>query len=184
MSEYESLLETLSQKRQDMKEQYNRVLPTGELLFNRFDKAEYVNAGEGSSIYDTSIIMGDVKIGKGVWVGPYTLLEGIHGKLTVGDGTAIGPNTFIFTHDASKNALSGGKLPYQIGNVTIGRCCHISFGSIIGHNVTIGDHCLIGVHSYVNRDVPDNSIVFGVPAKVAGRVIVTDDDVLFEFDRK
>lgn len=65
-------------KRQEMRDKYNRVLPTGELIFNRFDKAKYLNAGESTSIYDTSIIMGDVKIGEHVWVGPYTILEGLN----------------------------------------------------------------------------------------------------------
>lgn len=32
----------LANKRDEMKEKYKRVLPTGELLFNRFDKAEYL----------------------------------------------------------------------------------------------------------------------------------------------
>ena len=56
-------------RREEMKEKYNRVLPSGELLFNRYDKGRYLNCGKNSSIYDTSVVMGDVEIGDNVWGG-------------------------------------------------------------------------------------------------------------------
>ncbi len=48
----------MRQKREDMRKKYDRVLPTGELVFNRFEKAAYLSCGEGSSIYDTSVVLG------------------------------------------------------------------------------------------------------------------------------
>ena len=81
----QEFLAFLEKRRQEMKEKYDRVLPTGELLFNRYDKAEYLGAGDGTSVYDTSVIMGDVRLGRHVWVGPYTLLEGVHAPVTIGD---------------------------------------------------------------------------------------------------
>ncbi|MDE7311756.1 MAG: hypothetical protein K2N87_09130 [Eubacterium sp.] len=48
----------MRQKREAMREKYDRVLPSGELVFNRFEKAAYLNCGEGSSVYDTSVILG------------------------------------------------------------------------------------------------------------------------------
>ncbi len=63
---YEQYME---QKRNEMKKLYNRVLPSGELIFNRYEKAGYLDCGEGTSVYDTSVVMGDVKIGKNTWVG-------------------------------------------------------------------------------------------------------------------
>lgn len=45
-----------------MKKKDNRVLPSGELIFNRYDKAKYLNYGEGTSVYDTSVEMGDAKL--------------------------------------------------------------------------------------------------------------------------
>ena len=107
--EFEELFERyMYNKREEMKKQYNRVLPTGELFFNRFDKSKYIKAGEGSSVYDTSVIMGDVKIGENVWIGPYTLLEGTNGNLTIGDNVSINAGVMIYTHDSTKNRLSGG----------------------------------------------------------------------------
>ena len=161
--------------RDEMREKYNRVLPSGELIFNRFDKGRYLDCGEGSSVYDASLVMGDVEIGEHVWVGPYTILEGSGAKLKIGDWVSVAAGTAIYTHDSTKNYLSGGKNPFEQGPVTIGDHTVIGTMCMIGCGVTIGDHCVIGAHSYVNRDVPPYSIAAGIPAKVIGRVKVRED---------
>lgn len=51
------------------------------------------------------------------------------------------------------------------GNVTIGRLSAISLSSTIKHGITIGSYCVIGAGALVLKDVPDNSITYGVPAK-------------------
>ncbi|MEF9841678.1 MAG: acyltransferase [Raoultibacter sp.] len=182
MEDFESgLQDYLSDKRNEMKEKYNRVLPTGELLFNRFDKAEYLKCDTGSSVYDTSVVMGDVVIGKNVWVGPYTLLEGINDDLVIGDHVSINAGVMIYTHDSTKHYLSGGKVPLRTGKVTIGNNSVIGAMSTVSCGVTIGEHCVVAAHSFVSKDVPDNSIVAGVPARLIGKVFVTEDDVCFEF---
>ena len=167
--------ELMRLRRERMKSDYNRVLPSGELIFNRFDKAKYLNCGEGSSIYDTAVIMGDVDIGSNVWVGPYTLLEGINGKLSIGDYVSIDTGVLIYTHDTTKHYISGGIAPVEKGDVTIGSNTVIGSMSMIGYGVTIGNHCVVAAHSYVSSDIPDNSVAAGVPAKVVGTVDINED---------
>lgn len=171
----------MQEKREEMKEKYNRVLPSGELIFNRFDKAKYLKCGENSSIYDTSVVMGDVEIGSNVWVGPYTLLEGSNAKLVIGDFVGIGTGVTICTHDSTKYLLSGGDIPFDKGPVTIKNNTVVGTMSMIGCNVTIGHHCVIGAHSFVTRDIPDFSIAAGVPAKVIGKVVLDEGGVHFEY---
>ena len=169
--------------RDEMKEKYNRVLPSGELIFNRFDKARYLECGENSSIYDTAVIMGDVKIGSNVWVGPYTLLEGANAKLTIHDYVSIDAGVMIYTHDSTKHYVSGGKNPFQKGDVTINSYTVIGTMSMISCGVTIGKHCVVAAHSFVNKDVPDYSIVAGNPARVIGHVSVLESgEVEFHYD--
>ena len=43
----------------------------------------------------------------------------------------------------------------------------------ITKGVKIGNHCVIGANSFVNKDIPDNCIAFGTPAKVVGKVLIT-----------
>ena len=53
---------------------------------------------------------------------------------------------------------------------------------MVGCNVTIGDHCVVAAHSFVNEDIPDYSIVVGVPAKIIGKVELDGDgNVNFAF---
>lgn len=175
MDDFEKdFFEFLQKKRNEMREKYNRVLPTGELLFNRFDKAKYINAGEKSSIYDTSVIMGDVEIGKNVWVGPYTILEGINGKLKIHDFVSINSGVEIYTHDSTKYYVSGGICPFEKGDVTVNSYTVIGSLSVISYGVTIGKHCIIGAGSYVNKDVSDYTIVAGTPAITIGKVQIDE----------
>lgn len=165
----------MQNKRDDMRHKYNRVLPSGELIFNRFDKGKYLKCGKDSSVYDTSVIMGDVEIGDHVWVGPYTLLEGSNAKLRIGNHVSIDAGVMIYTHDSTRACVSGGKEPFIKGDVTIGDCTVIGTMSMIGCNVTIGSHCVIGANSFVNKDIPDNSIAAGTPAEIIGNVIIDDE---------
>lgn len=174
----------MAEKRQEMKDRYDRVLPSGELIFNRFEKGKYLKCGEGSSVYDTSVVMGEVEIGDHVWVGPYTLLEGSNAKLKIGNFVSIDAGVMIYTHDSTRYYVSGGKDPFVSGDVTIGDNTVIGTMSMIGCGVTVGKHCVIAAYSYVNRDVPDYSIAAGVPARVIGRVKIDEDGhASFEYDR-
>lgn len=172
----------MSKKRDEMRTAYNRVLPSGELIFNRFDKGKYLNCGENSSVYDTSVVMGDVEIGDHVWVGPYTLLDGSSGKLVIGNYVSIDSGVMIYTHDSTKNYVSGGVNPFEKGDVIIGGNTVIGSMSIITCGVTIGSHCVIGANSFINSDIPDYSIVAGTPGKIIGRVVINDEGVAdFEY---
>jgi len=182
--EFEKSFEQFMQiKRDEMREKYDRVLPSGELIFNRFDKAKYLRSGENTSIYDTSVILGwdGVKIGSNVWIGPYTLLEGSNADLVIEDFVSIDSGVMIYTHDSTKYYVSGGKVPFEKGPVTIKKNTVIGTMSMIGCNVTIGEHCVIGAHSFVNQDIHDFSIAAGVPAKIIGKVVLDGEEVRFEY---
>lgn len=167
------LLDLHLKLRENINENWNRVLPFNEEFTDRWEKAKYLGCGEGSSIYDSSVIIGTVKIGKHCWIGPFTLLDS-SGGLTIGDYCHISAGVQIYTHDTIKWVLTKGKQSYEKNQTTIGDCCHIGSMSIIVKGVKIGDHCVIGANSFVNKDIPSNSIAVGSHARIIGNVIIDD----------
>jgi len=162
--------------RKQTKTQWDRDLPFEELLFDRWERAKELGFGEGSSIYHNSYVYGKVKIGKKTWVGPLVLLDGSSG-LEIGDFCSISSGVQIYTHDTVEWAISGGKLEYKKAPTKIGNCCYIGPQSVIAKGVTIGDHCIIGACSFVNHDIPRNSIAVGIPCEVIGEVEIKGDEI-------
>lgn len=178
---FQRLIQTL---RDQMYTKWKRVLPVGELFTDRWEKAAYLGFGENTSIYDSSIIMGDnIKVGKGTWIGPNTLLDGTGGDLLIGNQCDISAGVQIYTHNTVKRCVSEGKCEIEKGYVRIGDCCYIGPYSVIsGREVSIGDHSVVGAHSLVNKSFPDYSIIAGVPAKKIGKVIIEEGTVMLDYD--
>ena len=174
-AEFKELLERMrslhATLRDEMRSRWNRDLPFDELLFDRWERAKYLGFGEGTSVYHSSYIYGDVKVGSNTWIGPMTVLEG-SGGLTIGSNCSISAGVKIFTHDSVQWAVSGGKAAYEKAPVTIGDCCYIGSQTVIAKGVTIGAHSVIGACSFVSDDVPPYTIAAGAPCRPRGRVTI------------
>lgn len=175
-------LKLIYEKRRDeVKKKWDRVLPFTELFIDRWEKAKSLNGKSGSSIYDNSFVFGKVSIGKNTWIGPYTILDGSGGKLTIGDYCSISSGVQIYTHNTVNWALTGGKAEYKKKSVKINNNCYVGPNSIISMGVSIGKCSIIGSLSFVNSKIPPYSIAFGSPAKIVGKVIVKGKTVKFEY---
>ncbi|WP_262363704.1 acyltransferase [Aliarcobacter cryaerophilus] len=150
------------------REKFNRGLPVGELLFDRWEKAKSLGFGEGTNVYDSSIIFGDVKVGKNCWIGPFTILDGSGGILKIGDNCNISAGVQIYTHDTIDRVIYSYDIKKE--NTKIGNNVYIGPNVIISKGVTIGDYVVIGANSFVNKDIPNNSKAFGTPIKIQGRI--------------
>ena len=60
----------------------------------------------------------------------------------------------------------GGRNPHYPGVPTIGDNVYMAKGSIIMGGITIGNNVTIGANAVVNKPVPDNAVVAGVPARI------------------
>jgi acetyltransferase-like isoleucine patch superfamily enzyme len=181
-AEVEHLLALHSSLRNRVKGKWKRVLPLDELIFDRWEKAKYLKSGAGASVYHNSYIYGDVRIGRHTWVGPLTVLDGSGGKLRIGDYCSVSTGVQIYTHSSVKWALSGGKATYENASTTVGNNCYLGPYAIVTMGVTIGANTLIGSQTLVNKSVPKNSIVFGVPGRVVGAVKVRKKSVELIYD--
>jgi acetyltransferase-like isoleucine patch superfamily enzyme len=153
---------------------WQRSLPFGDEIVDRWQKAIALGFGEGTSIYDSAIVIGDVTVGANTWIGPNVLLDG-SGGLAIGDNCSVSAGVQIYTHDSVKWALSGGRAEYERAAVKIGSNTYIGPMTIVTRGVTIGDRCLIGANSIVNKNLDDGSIAFGSTCTIVGRVEVSPD---------
>lgn len=167
-----------------LKEHYQRSLSFQDGLFDRFERACSLGFEEGASIYNSALVFGDVKVGVKSWIGPYVILDGSGGGINIGSYCSISAGVHIYTHDSVMWALSGGQQSLHQSPVIINDCTYIGAQSVIKAGVSIGAHCVIGAHSFVNCDVPERTIVAGSPARPIGRIIIEQEEIRLEYDHK
>ena len=108
-----------------------------------------------------------MKVGKNFNRQSSTRLDPSHCWLiSIGDDVTIGNKVQILAHDDTTRTYLGYG---RIAPVTIGDRVFIGANSTILMNTTIGNDVIIGAGSLVTGNIPDNSIVAGVPAKVIGK---------------
>ena len=131
--------------------------------------------GEGTVIHD-QVNLYRCKIGKNCKIDSFVYIEG---DVVIGDNCKIRPFVFIPTGVVIENdvfigpnvVFTNDKYPKTSGDwklldtrVKIG--ASIGANSVILPGVTIGKRAMVGAGSVVTRDVPDNAVMTGNPAKI------------------
>ena len=144
--------------------------PSRLFLFRRIClRIAQVNVGKDASVCGRGWIYGRGKlsIGDNTWFSPgvifYTHLEA---PIVFGSNCDIGPGVEFITGghtigNSSRRAGEGSAKPITIGNGT-----WIGARSIVLGGVNIGEGCVIAAGSVVTQNVPRNSLVAGVPARI------------------
>jgi len=148
------------------KTQHNRHVSIGDLLTERSENAAMYGFGEGSTMYDNVLVLGDVKVGRHTWIGPGCILDGSGGGLVIGDFCSISAGVQIYTHHTVKRSISLGVEPVEYAPTRIGNGVYIGPNSVVQMGLTIGDQAIIGANSFVNRDIPNGSKAVGSPARI------------------
>jgi acetyltransferase-like isoleucine patch superfamily enzyme len=175
--QYRDLQSMLSTLREQMRARFGRHVPLGTLLGDRWQLAQAWGFGEGTSVYDECLIQGDVRVGRHVWIGPYTVLDGKNAPLVIGDNVDIGSGAHLYTHNAMESTLTGRRAPIVTAPVTIGNCCFIAPMASIGPGTTIGDHSFVAAGSFVEGTFKPFSYIAGSPARRVGTVEIIGDRV-------
>jgi sugar O-acyltransferase (sialic acid O-acetyltransferase NeuD family) len=120
------------------------------------------------SLSFSTLIHPKVHFGSNVRIG-----EGV----TVNVQTTVGPNVFLSRFCALNRCTSIGHEtrigPYSLigpgvaiaGSVTIGEKCTLGIGATVIDRLRIGDWAVVGAGSLVTKDIPEGTVVYGVPAK-------------------
>lgn len=178
------LRKLLSELRAEMRQRWQRDLPLEELLGDRWERARSLGFGEGSSIYASSYVYGDVRVGSNTWIGPQTLLDG-SGGLVIGDGCDISAGAQLYSHDTVQRVLTDGRGEIEHSPVAIGDRVHVGAGAVILKGVTIGHHSVIAAGAVVNREISSHTVAAGVPARPIGTVeIAPDGTVKLSYSRR
>ncbi len=133
--------------------------------------------GRDSRVYDQVNLYG-CKIGKNSKIDSYVYIEE---GVTIGDNCKIRPFVFIPTgvviednvFIAPNVTFTNDKHPRAHGewtrlNTRVKRNASIGAGATISPGVQIGENALIGAGSVVTKNIPDNAVAVGVPARVVG----------------
>ena len=115
--------------------------------------------------------------GKNVQINDYVHIVAME-KVTIGDDVLMASHVFI--SDNSHGSYKGDELDsdprvppiqreYRTSPVTIGKSSWIGEGVIIMPGVSIGEGCVIGAHSIVNRDIPNYTVAVGTPIRLIKR---------------
>ncbi len=106
-----------------------------------------------------------VKIGKNVEIGYFCIIDNVHPDMVeIEDNVTIAAMSIILAHDNSMYYTHDGDV--RFGKVVIKKNAFIGVHSVVLPGVTIGEGAIVGAMSLVNKDVPPNTVVAGIPARI------------------
>jgi acetyltransferase-like isoleucine patch superfamily enzyme len=114
-----------------------------------------------------------VKIGDDFAIGIGSYLCGSGGRIEIGNEVRIADSVrmYVFNHNFEKIGIPIAKQGNTIGNIKIKDNVWIGSGVVILPGVTIGENAVIGAGAVVTKNVADNIVVGGVPAKIIKRMV-------------
>ena len=102
----------------------------------------------------------NLKLGKNFDIGTFTYINSRYG-VEISDNVQIGSHCAIYSHST---------IDSKKGRVILERNCKIGTHSTIMPGVTIGENSIVGAYSFVNKNIPQNQIWVGVPAKFMRKI--------------
>jgi acetyltransferase-like isoleucine patch superfamily enzyme len=129
-----------------------------------------------------------VRLGRWSWIGHGTKIRAHEGVVEIGAKTVLGQECTISSFQSVRigreciladrvmlidfdHGVVEVERPIRVQgiykrDVEVGNNCWIGYGACILRGTTVGDNCVVGTSTVVTKDVPDNAVVGGVPARL------------------
>lgn len=171
----ENLSEANNPKNIDFKDSHSNIK-----MPSKIEGGEFLHVGSGSSIGQYSWIGAfeeyrgqkykpNIFIGDNVSIGNFTCITAID-EISIGDDCLISEHVYISDHahgfDPSINMPFVQQPLTSKGKVVIGKSCFLGFRVSVLSGVQLGNFCIVGSHSVVNKSFPDYSMIAGSPAEI------------------
>lgn len=122
-------------------------------------------------VHPTAVLIGDVIVGPGAYVGPLASLRGDFGRIIMERGSNV-QDSCVIHGIAQQDTLI--EEDGHIGHGAVLHGCHIGRNALIGMNAVVMDGTRVGADSIVgamafvktNMDIPPRSLVTGAPARI------------------
>lgn len=111
---------------------------------------------------------GGIDVGHDVYIGHGAWISGLRGGIRFENEAMLGPYVCIVSSNHTFADGSARFGPGDPGMIVVGQGTWIASHATVMAGVTIGRSCLVAAGAVVTRDVPDEAIMGGVPAKVIG----------------
>ena len=125
---------------------------------------DFVSLGRNSGLISKN---GNIKIAKGVNIGTFCRIA-TENSIEIGESSLVAAYSYIGPSNHRQDDRTGSFISQEMenkGGVKIGKNVWIGAHTTIMDGVSIGDNSIVGAHSFVNKDVPPNSLALGVPAQ-------------------
>ncbi len=122
-------------------------------------------------VHPTAVLIGDVLVGPGCYIGPGASLRGDFGRLVLGAGANLQDNCVMHGFPGTDTVIEENG---HVGHGAVLHCCTIRRNAMVGMNAVVNDGAVVGESAIIAAmafvkagfQVPPRSLAGGIPAKV------------------
>lgn len=131
-------------------------------MINRFSNWKYPEIIDGMPTKYNWIVQNidNFELGRDTDIGAFSYINALNGVI-VEENVQIGSHCSVYSVSTIDNSK---------GRVILKNNCRVGSHTTILPGITIGKNSIVGAHSLVNQDIPDNVVAYGVPAKVVRKL--------------